>query len=360
MAESGAGSRDPGPASLRRMERRYAVGFVLVLISAAAFGSGALFAKPVYGAGVDWHTLSAWRFGIGAALAWAWVLSRPAGRRILAGWSRRRIVVTLALGLLYVGNSGTYFAGLETVPASLAALIVYIYPAIVAVLSLRFGRRLQGRRAWGALALALVGVTLTVGAIEADTAPPLTGLILVTASPVIYAVWIVLAARLSGERRDGRAAPRTDLADPAAGGADPAAGGADAAAGGADAAVATALLTTATAVAFWVSALIVGRPVLPSEIPGAAWPGLVGVGAVSTFIAIQTFYGGAQRVGAARASLISTVEPVYTIALAAILFGESLAPLQLVGGALILIGVLIAQATPGAIRNRMRIRIADE
>ena len=331
------------------MERRYAVGFVLVLISAAAFGSGALFAKPVYAAGVDWHTLSAWRFGIGAALAWVWVLSRPAGRRILAGWSRRRVAVTLALGLLYVGNSGTYFAGLETVPASLAALIVYIYPAIVAVLSLRFGRRLQGRRAWGALALALVGVTLTVGSIEADSAPPIAGLILVTASPVIYAVWIVLAARLSGERRDGRdgrPAPRSD--------------GADAAVGGADAAVATALLTTATAVAFWASALIVGRPVLPSEIPGGAWPGLIGVGAVSTFIAIQTFYGGAQRVGAARASLISTVEPVYTIALAAVLLGESLAPLQLVGGALILIGVLIAQATPGAMRNRLRIRIADE
>lgn len=344
------------------MERRYAVGFVLVLISAAAFGSGALFAKPVYGAGVDWHTLSAWRFGVGAALAWAWVLSRPAGRRILAGWSRRRVVVTLALGLLYVGNSGTYFAGLETVPASLAALIVYIYPAIVAVLSLRFGRRLQGRRAWGALALALVGVTLTVGSIETDSAPPITGLILVTASPVIYAVWIVLAARLSGERRDRRPAPQADGPDEAGGGADAAAGGGTAAARseGADAAVATALLTSATAVAFWASALIVGRPVLPSEIPGAAWPGLIGVGAVSTFIAIQTFYGGAQRVGAARASLISTVEPVYTIALAAVLLGESLAPLQLVGGSLILIGVLIAQATPGAIRHRLRIRIADE
>jgi len=332
------------------MDRRHALGFALVLISAAAFGSGALFAKPVYGAGVDWHTLSAWRFGIGATLAWAWVLSRPGARRILAGWSRRRVGITLALGLLYVGNSGTYFAGLETVPASLAALIVYIYPAIVAVLSLRFGRRLQGRRAWGALALALVGVTLTVGSIEAETAPPLSGLILVTASPLIYAIWIVLAARLSGERRD---------VGPKAVGARGQAGGADASVG-ADAAVATALMTTATAIAYWTSALIVGRPVLPIEIPTAAWPGLVGVGAVSTFIAIQTFYGGAQRVGAARASLISTVEPVYTIALAAWLFGESLAPLQVVGGALILIGVVIAQATPGAVRNRLRVRIADE
>ena len=308
-----------------------------MLISAAAFGSGALFAKPVYAAGVDWHVLSAWRFGIGAALAWAWVLSRADSRRILASWSRRRVGVTMALGLLYVGNSGAYFAGLETVPASLAALIVYIYPAIVAVLSLRFGRRLEGRRAWAALGLALVGVALTLGAIDARTAPPLSGLILVTASPVIYAVWIVLAARLSGERREQKRRAE-----------------------GADAAVVTAIMTTATAVAYWSSALATGQPVLPSQVPEAAWPGLIGVGAVSTFVAIQTFYAGAQRLGAARASLISTIEPVYTIALASMLFGESLGPIQLVGGALILIGVVIAQATPGAIRNRLRVRIADE
>jgi len=320
------------------MDRRHAIGFVLVVVSAAAFGSGALFAKPVYAAGVDWHTLSAWRFGIGAVLAWAWVLVRARGVGGLGGWSRRRVVSTLLLGLLYVGNSGTYFAGLETVPASLAALIVYIYPAIVAVLALRFGRRLEGRRAWAALGLALAGVTLTVGAIDARTAPPLSGLALVTASPIIYAVWIVLAARLSGERRAAR----------------------DEAARGADAAVVTAIMTSATAVAYWTSALVVGRPVLPGEIPAAAWPGLLGVGAVSTFVAIQAFYAGAQRVGAARAALVSTIEPVYTIGLAALLFGEVLGPVQLLGGALILAGVVLSQATPGAIGTRLRVRIADE
>jgi drug/metabolite transporter (DMT)-like permease len=54
-------------------------------------------------------------------------------------------------------------------------------------------------------------------------------------------------------------------------------------------------------------------------------------------------YAGARRVGAARASLISTVEPIYTITLAALLLGESLAPIQLLGGALILGGVLLAE-----------------
>src|SRR3954470_18260361 len=145
------------------MPRAVAVGIGLTVVSAFAFGSGALFAKPVYAEGVGWHVLMAWRFLVGAALGWAWLLLAPASRGRLRTVRRRDLAVALALGVLYTGNSGTYFAGLETVDASLAALIVYISPAIVAVLSLRVGQPLQGRRAWGALGLALAGVALAVG-----------------------------------------------------------------------------------------------------------------------------------------------------------------------------------------------------
>ena len=59
-------------------------------------------------------------------LAGAVSAARRAG---LLRLSRRRVLVALGLGVLYLGNSGTYYAGLETVSASLAALIVFIYPA---------------------------------------------------------------------------------------------------------------------------------------------------------------------------------------------------------------------------------------
>src|SRR4029079_14876273 len=87
----------------------------------------------------------------------------------------------------------------------------------------------------------------------------------------------------------------------------------------------------------------VGRPVLPGQIPSEAWVGLLGVGVVATFVAIQAFYAGTQRIGAAQASLVSTVEPIWTIVLASLLLDEHLEPIQLFGGALILPGVVIAQ-----------------
>jgi drug/metabolite transporter (DMT)-like permease len=322
-----------------RVPRFVAVGVVLTVISACAFGSGALFAKPVYAAGVGWHVLMAWRFGVGAVLAWLWVLAFPATRQSVRQMPMRAIVIAIGLGVLYTANSSTYFAALETVSASLGALIVYVYPALVAVISLRMGQPLRGRRAWVALGLALLGVVLAVASPSATTTPPpVAGLLLMLASPLIYSVWIVLAARLSGEDRE-------DVGRESGTGVDPLAAG--------------AVMLTATAATFWITALALGRPVLPGQFPDSAWFGMAGIGLVSTFVAVQAFYAGAHRIGAARASLVSTVEPIWTIALAGLLFGESLTAMQLFGGALIIGGVVLSQ-TSGQRVPRPELRLADE
>jgi drug/metabolite transporter (DMT)-like permease len=304
------------------VDRTRLIGIALVVVSAIAFGSGGLFARPVYETGTDWLTLMAWRFLIAGALGWLLLLSRASSRRALRAMPRRQLLVTLGLGVVYVGNTAAYYAGITTVDLSLAALIVYIYPPVVAVLALQFGRPLEGRRAWTALAIAVAGVVLAVGGIPATAVPPLGGLLLIIASPLLYSLWIILAARHSGERRD-----RTGHGSEE----------------GANAAVVGAVMLTATAGVYWTVNLAIGHPVLPADIPSAAWPGILGVAVVAGFLAVQGFYAGAQRVGAAQASLISTVEPLWTILAASILLGERLAPIQWVGGALILAGVLLSQ-----------------
>ncbi len=308
--------------TLGSVDRARLIGVALVVISAIAFGSGGLFARPVYATGVDWLTLMAWRFGIAGALAWVLLLARPAARRALRAMPRRSMLVTIALGVIYVSNTATYYAGIAEVDLSLSALIVYIYPPVVAVLALQFGRPLEGRRAWTALGIAVAGVVLAVGGIDAATAPPIGPLLLIVASPLLYSVWIILAARHSGERSD-RTGHGSDE--------------------GANASVVGAVMLSSTAVIYWAANLGLGHPVLPADIPSAAWPGILGVAVVAGFVSVQAFYAGTQRVGAAQASLISTVEPLWTILAASILLDERLAPIQWVGGALILAGVLLSQ-----------------
>jgi drug/metabolite transporter (DMT)-like permease len=311
------------------MDQRRLVGIVLVLVSAAGFGLGTILAAPIYDTGVDWLTLLVWRFGIGAALAWAWVLLSPDRRAAVRRLSRRQVAVAVGLGALYTGNAGTYYAGLETVPAALAGVLVYTYPVTVAVLSLWFASRLAGRRPWFALVLAVAGIVLALGGIPTDAAPPIAGLALVMTSPLIYSAWIILSARLSGERRDrlGHAAREEESV-------------------AGDAAATTALMIAATAIVFAIGAVVTGRSLDPTTVPASAWPLLAALAFVSSFLAIQTFYGGARRIGAAQAALVSTVEPVYIVVLAAVFLDQRLAPLQLVGAALVLVGVVIAQTAP--------------
>ncbi len=322
--ESGTDARG-GAGTLGPVNRSRVVGVALVVISAISFGSGGLFARPAYAAGIDWLTLMAWRFLLAGALAWAVLLASPSARRALRVMPRRMVLTAVGLGVYYISNTATYFAGITTTPLSLAALIVYIYPPIVAVLALRFGHPLQGRRAWTALGIAVLGVVLAVGGIDAAEMPPVGGLLLVIAAPLLYSVWIILAARHSGETSDGVGS---------------------AAEGAANATVVGALMLSSTGVAYWLICALLRHPVLPADIPAGAWPGIVGVGVVAGFVAVQFFYAGAQRVGAAQASLLSTVEPLWTIAAAGILLGERLAPVQLLGGGLILTGVVLSQTGP--------------
>jgi drug/metabolite transporter (DMT)-like permease len=68
---------------------------------------------------------------------------------------------------------------------------------------------------------------------------------------------------------------------------------------------------------------------------------MLGMVVFSTIIAITTFLAGLERVGPTNAAMLSTLEPVVTVLLAAWLFGERLTPITLLGGGLILVAVIL-------------------
>jgi drug/metabolite transporter (DMT)-like permease len=313
------------------------LGIALVVLSACGFGSGALFVQPLYDAAMAPEVVLFWRFATAAMFSWLFVALVSGTRRALRALPARRIAVLLVLGAIYVGNSYAYYASLQVVPISVSSIITYIYPAVVAVLATRFVRRLEGRRAWVALGLSIVGVAMALGGIPEGALPPLWGLALAFASPLIYGVWIVLQARVAGDR-PGRSRHLDDRSV----GIPP--GDAETAPDAPHPAPATAVMTTATAAVYALIVLASGRSVSPGDVAADAWLPLLAIGLLSTAIAIQAFYAGVRRVGGARAALISTIEPVYTIAMAMLIFGEELTPVQVIGGALVIVAVLLAES----------------
>jgi drug/metabolite transporter (DMT)-like permease len=77
-----------------------------------------------------------------------------------------------------------------------------------------------------------------------------------------------------------------------------------------------------------------------------AWGGLAYLVVGNTVLAYLWWNLGIQRVGAGRTAVFSNLVPPFGVLIAWIVLGESLAPLQLLGGGLCLIGVWVCQRLP--------------
>ncbi|MEA2418686.1 MAG: hypothetical protein QOE60_892, partial [Thermoleophilaceae bacterium] len=105
------------------------------------------------------------------------------------------------------------------------------------------------------------------------------------------------------------------------------------------------LVCTGAAVTLTVGAVLLGE-LRPGDVSVTGWGWLTCLALISTVGAISLFFMGIARVGPTVASILSTVEPVVTVLLAFLVFGEVLGGAQLLGGALVLGSVLVLHARP--------------
>jgi drug/metabolite transporter (DMT)-like permease len=274
------------------------VGVAFIITSAACYGAMPVFARFAYASGVNPITLLFLRFAFAAPVMLALVALRgarlPKGKALLA-------LVGLG-GVIYVVQALCYFTALTRAPASLVALILYLYPVLVAVgATLVYHEPFTPARGI-ALALALGGAALMIG-LETGGTP--AGVVLAIAAATIYAVYI-----LAGTKVMKSVAP----------------------------VAAAAVVICSTAVVYGGIAAIQG-PVWPGT--AAGWLSVAALSLVSTVAAIALFFAGLECVGPTSASILSTFEPAVAVTLAALLLGEAVTPSKIAGGILILAAVLI-------------------
>ncbi|HEX7648807.1 MAG TPA: DMT family transporter [Noviherbaspirillum sp.] len=287
---------------------------LLVLLSAVGFGSIALFAHTAYAAGVSPTMLLAWRFLLAVAMlapvVWLRRLPLPRGRT-LAGFG--------LMGLLYTAQSQCYFTALMHASSGLVGLLLYIYPVLVTLIALAFGWERLDRRMLVLLLTAIAGLAIMLGG-NLQGQP--LGIALGILGAAIYAVYITIGGRI------------TQNTDPLA---------------------ATLVVMATAAIGNGSFAIASGDP-LPAG--GMAWLAIAAIALFSTVIAICTFLVGIKVIGPARASIISTLEPVVTICLGVIFLGESVSPQQLVGGAMVLGAVALLAQRPKEIDDQSAV-LAD-
>ena len=132
----------------------------MVLVSATAFGTNAIFAKLAYAAGLGTAQTLAFRFLLAAIGMWGLALAM---RQNPLRFERKRLLALFGLGaIVYTAQSLTYFTALQTLAASLCVLIVYIYPSLVIIAGSVFLRRPVTRWHIVALVASFAGLGLLV------------------------------------------------------------------------------------------------------------------------------------------------------------------------------------------------------
>jgi drug/metabolite transporter (DMT)-like permease len=276
---------------------------LLIVVSALGFGSISVLTVLIISAGVPLLTAMAWRYVLGALLLLAIV---GAGRL-------RRIPKGRAFQLLLFGGCGqaliTYLSlhALVYIPVGPLAFLFYTYPAWVALLAaLRGTERLTTIRIV-ALALALVGVTIMVGAPSADKLN-LIGVTLALSSALLYSMYLPALEHLQS---------------------------------GVPPLISTLLLVVGAAISFLIATLLAGELYLP--LGGAVWANISLLASVSTVIAFSTLIKGLSVLGPVRTAIIATVEPFFTAILGVLVLRNQLSVATLMGGILIAAAVLLIQ-----------------
>lgn len=297
------------------------LGLSLALLSAFAFGGSGPAAKPLIEAGLEPLHVT-WLRVAGAAL-----VTLPLAWRH-RGLLRRRPGLLAGFGLLAVaGVQACYFAAISRIPVGVALLIEYLAPALVLVW-VRFVQHRPVSRA------AAVGVVLAVGGLACvvevwtGLAFDFVGLLLALGAACCQVGYFVLSDHGS-DGSDGR-----DVPDPLG-------------------VIAYGLLIGALVLTVLARPWMMDWAVLTrdADMGGDAVPGLLLLGwivLVATVAAYLTGVISVRRLSPQVAGVVACLEAVIATALAWVLLGEHLSAPQIVGGAVVLAGALIAQSSaPG-------------
>ena len=306
------------PAESVRTARGPAVGYLMVMAAATLFAVNGTVAKVVLESGVTPLRLTQARCaGALVGLVLMVLVTRPASLRT----TRRELAFLAVFGVCGVAFVQLfYFAAIAHLEIGISLLIQYTAPLLVALWARFVFKEHVRRRVWLALGLALVGMSVMVdvwGGVPLNS----LGLTLSLVSACTFAAYLLLAEHAVG------------LRDP----------------------VSLLVYGFLFATLFWAIVQpwwsfpwtdVTERVSLLGNLAGSefpAWALVLGIVVVGTIVPFLLMVGSLQHLPATTVGMVAMLEPVLGAVVAYLWLGETLATQQLVGGAIVLAAIFLAQ-----------------
>jgi len=257
--------------------------------------------------GASPEAAATWRCAYAVPVLWvlAFLEDRRFGRR-----PRRERLLAVPAGVVLAVDLVLWHHAIEAVGAGLATVLANLQVVLVGLAAWVIWQERPSRRLLAAVPLALVGVVLVSGLLErhAFGSDPVLGVVFGAVASLCYAAFLLLLRQLCGDLRR----PAGPLFD----------------------------VTVVAAVGCAVAGLVMVPASLAPSWPAHGW--LVLLALLPQVVGWLLISVALPRLPAALSSALLLIQPAASVVLARVVLREVPSTLQLLGGALILAGVLLA------------------
>lgn len=289
----------------------------MYLVAAFLFALNGVLAKNALNAGLDPMHLTELRNAGAMVVLVAFVAVRHRDRFRV---TRRELPFLIVYGVIaFTLVQFLYFLTISRLPVGIGTLLGFLAPVVVA-LWIRFARRQDvSGRIWLAIALTLVGLSLVAQVWQGLTLDPLgvaAGLCLAVA---LAAYWLL--GESGQEHRDAVSLTMWGFI--------------------------FATLTWSVIAPWWSFPWSLmsqpTEPLLPNAPELPIWTLMLWGVLLGTIAPFLLVLGSLRRLGAQRAGIVGTTEPLWAALIALVLLGETFTAAQAVGGVIVLAGVIVAE-----------------
>lgn len=299
-------------------------GYAAGILAAGLYGTNPLFAVPLYGMGMHAEQVLFWRYLTAIPIMALMMISRNESLRIA---TVRQGMLLAAAGILVGISSATLFMAYNYMDVGIASTLLFLYPVMVALIMTVCYREKITKLTALCLAGTLAGIAL-LGKTSAGVPLSLAGMLLVGASSLSYALYIV-------------GANRTALRD-----------------------------ISPMKVIFYVLAFGITVFAIPMAVKGTfeiptgtiGWLNVLGLALFPTALSFWLTTVSIQHIGPTRAAILGAFEPITGVLISVCVFGGILSPREVSGVILVLLSVTVLTSGPllrhylSAVRHRMHPR----
>lgn len=277
-------------------------GFFYAIGSAIAFGFMPFFAKIAYSAGATAVSTVFYRFILAALMLFAYFKIAKIEFKIKDKKQLRKIIFLSVFG--YAATCITLFLSYNYVSVGLATTLHFIYPGVVVLLCFFLYKEKLGLGKLICLLLSLVGIYVLIG--FGDSKFSITGAILAMVSGIFYSIYIIELGH-------------NDLK-------------------GINSLVLTFYVSVFAAIGTFVYGIFTQSLVFDIELKGIF--AIIALAYICTVVALMAFAKAIKLIGSANAAILSTMEPITSIALGIIFFREPMTISIALGSLLILVSMI--------------------